>query len=393
MIYDFDKIIVRRGTDSVKWNQQDYEDLIPLWVADMDFPAAQPIVEALAQRVQHAVYGYAKVPEPFYQAVINWFSRRHHFTIQQEWLLPVIGVVPALSALVKAFTEKGDKVLIQEPVYHCFFSSIERNQCEVVSNDLIYRDGQYGIDFEDFEYKASDPKVKLFILCSPHNPAGRVWTRAELERLGEICLRHQVLVISDEIHCDLVFDGHTHIPFGTISPTLLAHSITCIAPSKTFNLAGLQVATIVVADPELKKKVQQAFLANEIASISPFAITGLTAAYDEGEEWLDQALAYIRANYLYLKGFMAEHLPALQVLPLEGTYLVWVDCAALGVSSRKLGELLLAEGHVQVNVGAMYGKGSNDFIRLNIACSRSVLAAGLLRLKAVFSTLLQGGKL
>lgn len=393
MIYDFDKIIIRRGTDSVKWNQQEYEDLIPLWVADMDFPAAQPIVDALAQRVQHAVYGYAKVPEAFYQAVINWFSRRHGFTIQQEWLLPVIGVVPALSALVKALTEPGDKVLIQEPVYHCFFSSIERNQCEVVSNDLIYRDGHYGIDFEDFECKASDPKVKLFILCSPHNPAGRVWTRAELERLGEICLRHQVLVISDEIHCDLVFDGHTHIPFGTISPELLAHSITCVAPSKTFNLAGLQVATIVAADPELKKKVQQAFLVNEISSISPFAITGLTAAYDEGEEWLDQALVYIRANYLYLKSFMVEHLPALQVLPLEGTYLVWVDCAALGVSSRKLGELLLAEGHVQVNVGTMYGKGSNDFIRLNIACSRSVLAAGLLRLKAVFSTLLQGGKL
>ncbi|WP_343567066.1 MalY/PatB family protein [Sphingobacterium sp.] len=392
MIYNFDKTIVRRGTDSVKWNQHDYDDLIPLWVADMDFPAAQPVVDALAQRVQHAVYGYATIPATFYSAVMSWSSQRHKFVLQPEWILPVIGVVPALSALVSAFTSPGDKVLVQEPVYHCFFSSIERNQAEVVSNDLIYRNGEYAIDFEDFEYKASDPKVKLFILCSPHNPAGRVWTRAELERLGEICLRHQVLVISDEIHCDLVFEGHTHIPFGSISAAFLANSITCVAPSKTFNLAGLQVATVFVADSELRRKVQQAFLANEISSISPFAITGLIAAYESGGEWLDQALSYIHANYVYLKSFMAEYLPALHVLPLEGTYLVWVDCAALGISSRKLGQLLLDEAHVQVNVGAMYGKGSDAFIRLNIACSREVLTTGLLRLKIVFSSLLQGAK-
>lgn len=392
MIYNFDKTIVRRGTDSVKWNQHDYADLIPLWVADMDFPAAQPVVDTLAQRVQHAVYGYATIPTAFYSAVMSWSSQRHKFVLQPEWILPVIGVVPALSALVSALTSPGDKVLVQEPVYHCFFSSIERNQAQVVSNDLIYRNGEYTIDFEDFEHKASDPKVKLFILCSPHNPAGRVWTRAELERLGEICLRHQVLVISDEIHCDLVFEGYTHIPFGSISAAFLANSITCVAPSKTFNLAGLQVAAVLVADPELKRKVQQAFLANEISSISPFAITGLIAAYEWGGEWLDQALSYIHANYLYLKGFMNEHLPALHVLPLEGTYLVWVDCAALGISSRKLGKLLLDEAHVQVNVGAMYGKGSDDFIRLNIACSREVLTTGLLRLKTVFSSLLQGAK-
>jgi len=392
MIYNFDKTIVRRGTESVKWNQHDYADLIPLWVADMDFPAAQPVVDALAQRVQHAVYGYATIPTAFYSAVMSWSSQRHKFVLQPEWILPVIGVVPALSALVSALTSPGDKVLVQEPVYHCFFSSIERNQAQVVSNDLIYRNGEYTIDFEDFEHKASDPKVKLFILCSPHNPAGRVWTRAELDRLGEICLRHQVLVISDEIHCDLVFEGYTHIPFGSISAAFLANSITCVAPSKTFNLAGLQVATVLVVDPELKRKVQQAFLANEISSISPFAITGLIAAYEWGGEWLDQALSYIHANYLYLKGFMNEHLPALHVFPLEGTYLVWVDCAALGISSRKLGKLLLDEAHVQVNVGAMYGKGSDDFIRLNIACSREVLTTGLLRLKTVFSSLLQGAK-
>lgn len=390
MIYNFDKTIVRKGTDSVKWNQQSYEDLIPLWVADMDFPAAQPIVNALVQRVEHAVYGYARIPDAFFQAIMKWSLHKHRFSLQKNWLIPVIGVVPAISALVKALTVAGDKVLIQEPVYHCFFSSIERNDCEVLSNDLVYREGRYTIDFEDFEAKASDPKVKLFILCSPHNPAGRVWTKAELERLGEICLRHRVLVISDEIHCDLVLEGYQHIPFGTISSAFLANSITCIAPSKTFNLAGLQVASVIVADPQLNKKVQQAFLVNEISSISPFAITALIAAYEEGEEWLDQALQYIHANYIYLNDFMTKHFPSLHVVPLEGTYLVWLDCSALGVSSRKLGELLLQEMHVQVNVGEMYGKGCTDFIRLNIACSRSVLEEGLLRLKAVFTNLLQG---
>lgn len=387
MIYNFDKIISRRGTDSVKWNQQDYADLIPLWVADMDFPASQPVIEALTERVQHGVYGYAKVPDAFYDAVSGWSERKHRFQLQREWILPVLGVVPALSAIVAALTESGDKVLIQEPVYHCFFSSIERNGCEVVSNDLLYQDGQYKIDFDDFETKASDPKVKLFILCSPHNPAGRVWTKTELERLGEICLKHDVLVISDEIHCDLVFEGYQHIPFGTINPLFLANTITCIAPSKTFNLAGLQAATVIVADPLLNKKVQHAFLVNEIASISPFAITGLIAAYQQGEDWLKQVLVYIHDNYSYLKNFIAEHLPTLKVVPLEGTYLVWVDCSAFKLSSRKLGQMLLQDVHLQVNVGSMYGKGSDCFIRLNIACSRSILDEGLVRLKNVLLNL------
>ncbi|WP_343558775.1 MalY/PatB family protein [Sphingobacterium sp.] len=383
MIYNFDKIIDRRGTDSVKWNQQDYADLIPLWVADMDFPASNEIIDALTKRVQHAVYGYAKVPDAFYQAVADWSSRKHGFQLQREWILPVLGVVPALSAIVAALTETGDKVLIQEPVYHCFFSSIERNGCEVVSNDLLYKDGKYTIDFVDFERKASDPKVKLFILCSPHNPAGRVWTKAELEQLGEICLKNNVLVVADEIHCDLVYEGYQHIPFGTIHPAFLANTITCIAPSKTFNLAGLQVATVIVADPLLNKKVQQAFLVNEIASISPFAITGLIAAYQDGEEWLQQVLSYVHHNYVYVKNYVAEHLPLLKIVPLEGTYLVWIDCSALNLSSRKLGQLLLQEAHLQVNVGAMYGKGSDSFIRLNIACARPILEEGLTRLKQV----------
>ncbi|MDM1294031.1 pyridoxal phosphate-dependent aminotransferase [Sphingobacterium sp. N143] len=388
MIYNFDKIIPRQGTDSVKWNQQELKDLIPLWVADMDFPAAQPIVDALMQRVAHGIYGYAKVPDTFYQAVIAWSKRRHGFDLQPKWLLPVLGVVPALSAIIKAFTVAGDKVLIQEPVYHCFFSSIERNQCEVVSNDLIYKDGKYTIDFDDFEAKASDAKVKLFILCSPHNPAGRVWTRAELERLGGICLKHGVKVVSDEIHCDLVFEGYKHIPFGTISPEFLANSITCIAPSKTFNLAGLQVATVIAADPDLNKKVQEAFLVNEISSISPFAITGLITAYQEGEEWLQQALSYIHDNYSYLKHYLATHLPALGLTALEGTYLAWVDCTALNCSSRELGQLLLQDAHLQVNVGAMYGKQSDQFIRLNIACPRRILEEGLGRLKDALQPLL-----
>lgn len=388
MIYNFDDVIVRRGTDSVKWNQQPYEDLIPLWVADMDFRAAQPIIDALTERVHDGVFGYAMVPDRFYECIMAWARRRHAFAIERDWILPVLGVVPALSAIIKALTSEGDKVLVQEPVYHCFFSSIERNGCEVVSNDLVYRHGNYMIDFEDFELKASDPKVKLFILCSPHNPAGRVWTRQELERLGELCLKHQVLIISDEIHCDLVFEGHQHIPIATIHPSFLANSITCMAPSKTFNLAGLQVASVIVSDPILNKKVQQAFLVNEIANISPLAITALVAAYQEGEEWLTQALAYIHDNYCHLKSYIGLHLPALHVVPLEGTYLAWVDCSALGLTSRKLGQLLLTEAHVQVNVGAMYGEESGCFIRINLACSRTILVEGLSRLKEVFLPLL-----
>lgn len=389
MIYNFDKLSSRKGTDSVKWNQQAYEDLIPLWVADMDFPAPEPVVEALMKRVQHGVYGYAKIPEEYYDAIACWLRRRHGFVLEREWILPVDGVVPALSAIIHALTVPGDKVLVQEPVYHCFFSSITRNGCEVVSNDLVYDDGVYRIDFEDFEAKASDPNVKLFILCSPHNPAGRVWTKSELERLGDICLRHNVLVVSDEIHCDLVFEDNRHFPFATIKPSFLNNSITCIAPSKTFNLAGLQAAAVIVADPVWNQKVREAFLVNEIGMISPFAITGLIAAYQDGEEWLEQVLSYIWDNYSYLKSYLATYLPELSVVPLEGTYLSWVDCSILPVSSRKLGQMLLESEHLQVNVGAMYGKGTDNFIRLNLACSRATLEEGLARLRNVVLKLLE----
>ncbi|MDR0977107.1 MAG: pyridoxal phosphate-dependent aminotransferase [Prevotellaceae bacterium] len=377
MKYNFDEIIPRRNTNSVKWDAAREEGVLPLWVADMDFRTAPAIIHALEKRVQHGIFGYARVPEAYFDAVAGWFGRRHGFTIKKEWILYTGGVVPALSAVIKALTEPGDRVLIQEPVYNCFFSSVRNNGCEFVSNDLAYRDGTYSVDFDDFERKASDPKVKLFLLCSPHNPAGRVWTREELVRMGEICLRHDVMVVSDEIHCDLVYEGHAHIPFGSISEAFLQHSVTCNAPSKTFNIAGVQVANIVAADDSVKRKINRALNVNEVCDINVFAVEALIAAYNEGEEWLEQLKPYLYDNYLYLKSFLQQNLPQLPVLPLEATYLAWVDCSALPKTSKEIATELLEKGKVWVNEGTMYGAAGEHFIRINLATPRANLARGL----------------
>ncbi len=390
MNYNFDEIISRRGSNSYKWDANAYEDVIPMWVADMDFKTAPPVIDALARKMQHGVFGYAKVPDTYYEAVISWFERRHNYTYEKDWILYTTGVVPALSAIVLALTEPGDKVLIQAPVYNCFFSSIRNNQCEVVSNDLAYSNGNYSIDFEDMELKAADPNVKLMILCNPHNPAGRVWTKAELERIGEICLQHDVLVVSDEIHCDLVYPGFTHIPFASLGQQYLENSITCSSPSKTFNLAGLKVANIIASDPVIRQKINKALNINEVCEISPFAIEALIAAYTDkdSEGWLDSLRLYLLDNYILVKDFLTQNFPQLQVLPLEGTYLVWINCSTLNISSKRLAELLLEKEHVRINEGTMYGEAGEGFIRLNIACRRSLLVEGLDRMKRAFDKLL-----
>ncbi|MDR0987886.1 MAG: PatB family C-S lyase, partial [Prevotellaceae bacterium] len=287
MDYQFDKLTLRRETNSVKWDSPTPKPVLPLWVADMDFRTAPPILDALQKRVEHGIFGYARVPDAYYQAVIDWFGRRHHFALQREWILYTSGVVPAISAVIKALTNPGDRVIIQEPVYNCFFSSIRNNGCEVVSNTLVYQDGLYSIDFDDLERKAADPKATVMLLCSPHNPAGRVWRRDELQRIGEICLRHHLTVISDEIHCDLVWRGHTHIPFGSLSEEFLRHSVTCCAPTKSFNIAGIQVANIVAADARIRRKIDKALNVNEVCDINAFAVEALIAAYNQGEPWLD----------------------------------------------------------------------------------------------------------
>ena len=381
MKYDFDEIIPRRGTNSYKWDSARDADILPMWVADMDFRTAPPVVEALRKRVEHGIFGYVRVPDAYYAAVTNWFARRHDWQIEKEWIIYTTGVVPALSAVIKALTVPGDKVMVQTPVYNCFFSSIRNNGCGMIANPLIYRNGTYQIDFADLEQKAADPNVKVLLLCNPHNPAGRVWTKQELTRIGDICIRNNVWVVADEIHCELVFPGHTYIPFASISQEFLMHSVTCTSPSKAFNLAGLQIANIISADTDIRTKIDKAININEVCDVNPFGVEALMAAYNDGEEWLEELKHYLAINYNYLKAYFNEYLPEFPVVILEGTYLVWVDCSILKRRSKEIVEILLEDEKLWVNEGSMYGEAGEGFIRLNIACPRQVLIDGLDRLK------------
>ena len=532
MNYDFDKPINRRGTNCVKWDEPtpypsqgeesldticdrnaatetnqaplpsggDGGGLIPLWVADMDFEAAPAIREALRKRVDHGVFGYAIVQPSYYDAVIRWYERRHQWHIRREWIQYTTGVVPAISAVIKAITMPGERVLILTPVYNCFFSSIRNNGCEVLESKLVpieakrptpqtptpqtptpnpsqgegglntlshqdiateanqaplpsggggggYQGGcllTYSVDWDDFETKCADEKTTVFLLCNPHNPAGRVWTRDELQRMADICQRHHVRVVSDEIHCELVMPGHEFVPFGIIptpnpsrgegSLNTLSHQdiateaiqtplpsgdwglqsshrcgcgptkgseslirdggqdgggcqepgggcIICCSPSKSFNTAGLQMANIICADPETRRRIDRAININEICDVNPFAPLAVEAAYNEGAEWIDELNQYLWGNYQALLAFFAEHLPQLKVFNLEGTYLVWVDITATGLTSDQIEEKLLSEAQVWVNSGTMYG--AEGYIRINIATQRARLMEGLERIARV----------
>ena len=381
MKYNFDEIIPRRGTNSYKWDSAGDADVLPMWVADMDFRTAPPVVEALRKRVEHGIFGYVRVPDAYYAAVTNWFARRHDWQIEKEWIIYTTGVVPALSAVIKALTAPGDKVMVQTPVYNCFFSSIRNNGCGMIANPLIYRNGTYQIDFADLEQKAADPSVKVLLLCNPHNPAGRVWTKQELTRIGDICIRNNVWVVADEIHCELVFPGHTYIPFASISQEFLMHSVTCTSPSKAFNLAGLQIANIISADTDIRTKIDKAININEVCDVNPFGVEALMAAYNDGEEWLEELKQYLFANYNYLRVYFEEYLPEFPVATLEGTYLVWADCSVLNQSSDETVKTLLEKEKLWVNEGSLYGEAGEGFIRLNIACPRQQLIEGLNRLR------------
>ena len=387
--YNFDKLTERRNTNSVKWDEEADTQVIPMWVADMDFEAAPCIIEALNQRVAHGVFGYTLVPDSYYESIINWFKRRHHWNIERQWIIYTTGVVPAISAIVKAMTQSGDKVVIQTPVYNCFFSSIRNNGCEIVESPLVvdYTDADaptYQIDFDDLEKKVADPAVKLFILCNPHNPAGRVWTREELERMNDICIKHGVKVLSDEIHCELVMSKHQFIPFASISKECLDNSITCNSPSKSFNIAGLQIANIISNNEETRRRIDRAININEICDVNPFGVVALQAAYNEGEPWLLELNKYLEENYKALRTFFQQRLPHLKVFQLEGTYLVWVDISSIGKTAKEITNLLLNEGKVLVNSGTMYGRTTGEgFIRINIACPRSRMMEGLERIAKV----------
>ena len=388
MKYNFDEIIDRRGSNCVKWDMNTTEGLIPLWVADMDFEAAPAIREALRKRVEHGIFGYTIVPDSYYEAVVSWFSRRHQWTIEREWIQYTTGVVPAVSAVIKALTMPGERVLIQTPVYNCFFSSIRNNGCEVVESPLAPSpsgeggergfSSTYEVIWDDFEAKCADPKTTVFLLCNPHNPAGRVWRRDELERMNDICLRHGVAVVSDEIHCELVMPGHRFTPFASISEACAENCVVCNSPSKSFNMAGLQMANIITKNAEWRRRIDRAININEICDVNPFAPIAVEAAYNESEEWLDALNEYLWDNYQALCAFFAEQLPQLKVFRLEGTYLVWVDITATGLRADELEKMLLGEAQVWVNSGTMYG--SEGFIRINIATQRSRLMEGLQRM-------------
>lgn len=383
--YNFDEIVPRRNTNSYKWDSAAGDEVLPMWVADMDFRTAPSVIDAFVRRAQQGIFGYTKVPAAYYNAVTGWFERRHDFTIRNEWILFTTGVVPALSAVIKSLTVPGDKVIVQMPVYNCFFSSIRNDQCEMITNELVYRDNTYSIDFDDLEKKASDPAAKVLLLCNPHNPVGRVWTREELTRIGEICLRNRVVVVSDEIHCDLVYSGHKHLPFASVREEFLQNSVTCTAPSKTFNLAGIQVANIIAADENIRRKIDKALNVNEVCEINAFAVEAVMAAYNEGEEWVDELKKYLFDNYICLKEFMEKELPCVRVLSLEATYLVWMDFSVMKQSSATIAENLLKEANLWVNEGTMYGQAGEGFIRLNIACPRSLLKEGLNRIKKMYT--------
>lgn len=379
MKYDFDKIMPRRGTNSYKWDSTDDKEVLPMWVADMDFQTAPCIINALKKRVEHGIFGYTRVPEEYYDAVISWFSRCHQWQIERDWFIYTSGVVPALSAVIKALANEGDNVLTLTPVYNCFFSSIRNNGCKLSSCALKYENNTFSIDFDDLERRAADPKTPLLLLCNPHNPSGRVWTREELQRIGDICIKHNVIVVSDEIHCEIVHPGYKYIPFASISEEFQKHSVTCISPSKAFNIAGLQIANIIVENDEWRQRIDKAININEVCDVNPFGVIATIAAYNEGEEWLNQLLQYIHDNYLFFMDYCEEHLPQLPVAPLEGTYLAWMDCRSLNIPSEELEEELMKKAKLWLNAGSMYGKEGEGFMRWNLACPRQLVKEGLER--------------
>lgn len=377
----FDKAPERRGSQSYKWDLAKDDNVIPMWVADMDFPAAPAIQEALRKRVEHGVFGYELVPDSYYDAIINWFRRRHDWTIDRRWIIYTSGVVPAISATIKALALPSEKVLIQSPAYNCFFSSIINQGCQVVETSLKPEGDSFVMDWEDFEAKCADERTTLFLLCNPHNPTGRVWTRDELKRMNDICMRHGVKVISDEIHCELVMPGYKFTPFASVSEDCLNNSITLNSPTKSFNIAGLQIANIVCANDEWRRRIDRVINIFEVCDVNPFGPVALEAAYNESEDWIDELNKYIYANYKALKDCFAKKLPGWKVTRLEGTYLVWVDISSTGKTSDEVADLLLNKGRVMINAGTMYGeKDGRNYIRINIACPRKTLDECLRRI-------------
>jgi cystathionine beta-lyase len=393
MKYNFDEIIDRTDYHSEKWDELKTkfgdipEDVLPMWVADMEFRAPKPVIEAIKKTAEHGIYGYTSRPDSYYQAIIDWMEKRHNWKVKKDWLAFSPGVVPALSIIIRAFTQPGDKVIVQPPVYYPFFRIIENNGCHVVNNPLKLSNRKYFMDYDDLERKIDDPRVKLLILCSPHNPVGRVWQKEELIILGEICLEHKIMVISDEIHADILFKGYKHIPFASISPAFAHHSITCTAPSKTFNLAGLQTSTIIIPNKKYYKTYNNALDSLALDENNVFGLVALEAAYRYGEEWFEQLSSYLNENLEFLMKYFKEKIPKIEVIKPEGTYLVWLDCRQLGLSAKDLNNFMLNKARVALDDGCWFGTEGKGFMRINIACPRSFLEEGLKRIEEAVNIL------
>lgn len=374
---DFNEIIDRKNTNSIKYDfalrRGKPENLLPLWVADMDFKVSEKILEALHERVEHGIFGYSEVQDEYFEAIQGWLEKRHHWKVESRWLVKTPGVVFALAMAVQAFTDPGDGVMIQKPVYYPFSEVIEDNDRIIVDNTLyLGEDGRYHIDFEDFERKAEQYHIKLFLLCNPHNPVGRVWTREELERLGEICIRRDIIVVSDEIHQDFVFKGE-HLVFADLSEELKNRTITCTSPSKTFNLAGLQISNIFIANQQLRRRFRRQVGAAGYSQLNTLGLTACEAAYRYGEDWHDQLMEYLRANISYVREFLKERIPAIQFIEPEGTYLVWLDFRELGLTEGEREDLIVKKAGLWLDSGAMFGPAGEGFERINIACPRSIV--------------------
>jgi len=397
MEYNFNRFIDRRDSFSLKWSKEalqmvfkkDDDDLLPLWVADMDFECPKPVVDALKKEAEGCVYGYNWHGTPKYlDAVTGWMNRRHQWKVDPKWIVYSPGIVPAINMMVQTFSNIGDKIIVQPPVYYPFFSAVTANGRKLSLNQLHCENQKYTFDFEDFEEKAKDPLTKIFILCSPHNPVGRVWTREELKKLGDICLEHDIMIISDEIHHDLVLPGNRHTVFSTISEEFEQKTIVCTAPSKTFNLAGLQVSNIIIPN----EKMRQSFIntivhKNGIGVPNSFGIVAMIAAYNEGEEWLEQVLRYIDSNFEYLKDFIRSKIPIVKYIEPEGTYLAWLDFNSLGLNDEELKNVILNKANIALDGGKLFGAGGEGFQRINVACPKSILEETMQRIKKAIDQL------
>ncbi len=385
MKYDFSQVIERNNTLSIKYDfakeRKKPSDLLSLWVADMDFPVAQEIKDALIERCNHGIFGYSEVKTPYYEVIAKWYQEKFNWTTKKQWLVKTPGVVAAIANAIRAFTNIGDAVLIQKPVYYPFFLTIEDNQRKVVNNSLVYKNGRYEMDFVDFEEKIISHKVKLFVLCSPHNPVGRVWNKEELLKIGDICLKHKVIVVADEIHADFVYHGHQHQVFANLKTDYQEITVTCTAPSKTFNIAGLQVSNIFIANENLRKKFKQELKKTANADINVMGLIACQAAYSQGEDWLRQVKIYIAENLEYVKTFLRDNLPQVKLVEPEGTYLLWLDFRELNLTEEELEDLIINKAKLWLDGGTMFGTEGVGFQRINIACPQKILIQAFTQLK------------